>query len=366
MTSRESFALHRAPLWAEVYVRGSELVNLDTFSLSDPVAYMYMASSTTGKWVEVGRTEEVRDDLNPTWRTTFLVPVKPNMEAKFVVWDIDKQTDNLEDQDLIGEININLRPLVVRDQPCSYTGELICDDKPGRFNGYFSVTVVAIQSPEASKAVSKFVRARKLTGEDADSQVLSSFDWFKVIRKFHLSVLGPIPSSAKSVKSFSGHAFVRWLVRHVIATGRVRNKAKAMAQFLLDVNIIDNTHIKVFSSSKESYYVFNPYFLRTSFKASVMQPRYKLNADVYRSFAYNTETPIFVDELDAQALLPSHLKDSPSIRFGVLEPDAAFPPVMAGTLKALVTRMTHPQSPDDELVNIVLYTYPRFPPPHKS
>ena len=376
MSVRNSFTMPPSVPWAEVYVRAHNLVNLDRFSLSDPQVYMYLGNAK-GRWVEVGRTEEIRDDLNPTWKTTFLVPIVSKLEAKFVVWDIDRQTDAMEEQDLIGEVNFDLRPLYVPGEHKSVSGELACAEKPSRNNGRLTVTLVPIPNPTSSPQKNPslpaggggapgFERSRSLTGVKSESELVSegvyaltSFDWMKIIRKFHLSVLGPI-TSTKSAKAFSGYTFVRWLTKHVIATDRLKTRAKAMAQFLLDINIIDDTHVRVFSSSKDAFFVINPYFLASSFKTSILAPRFKLNPEVYRTLAFNVDKLIFVDELDAQSLLPSHLRDSSTIKFGQLEPDASYPPVIAGTLKALVTRMTHPKVPDSELVDIVLSTYPSF------
>ena len=51
----------------ELHFEARDLANLDTMSKSDPQVYVYARSNTSSKsdWREVGRTEALKDTLNP-------------------------------------------------------------------------------------------------------------------------------------------------------------------------------------------------------------------------------------------------------------------------------------------------------------
>jgi len=48
-----------------------ELINRDVGSKSDPVCVLYMREKGTNEFIEVGRTEQLNDDLNPVWQKKF-------------------------------------------------------------------------------------------------------------------------------------------------------------------------------------------------------------------------------------------------------------------------------------------------------
>jgi hypothetical protein len=50
-----------------------ELVDLDTFSLSDPQVIMYMKDTKQTSWNEIGRTEIIWNNLNPNFVKTIIV-----------------------------------------------------------------------------------------------------------------------------------------------------------------------------------------------------------------------------------------------------------------------------------------------------
>jgi hypothetical protein len=43
----------------------------DTFSKSDPVCVLYSKDLRTNQYIEVGRTEQVKNNLSPSWNTKF-------------------------------------------------------------------------------------------------------------------------------------------------------------------------------------------------------------------------------------------------------------------------------------------------------
>jgi hypothetical protein len=53
------------------------LLNLDTVSKSDPVCILYMQDSQNRlEWIEVDRTECIKNDLNPSWSKKFALQYK--------------------------------------------------------------------------------------------------------------------------------------------------------------------------------------------------------------------------------------------------------------------------------------------------
>ena len=75
----------------------------DTMSKTDALVVLYMKEGD--QWQEVGRTEQVNDNLNPEFATPFLIQYhfERNQKLKFVVVDIDNATIDISDDDLVGE-----------------------------------------------------------------------------------------------------------------------------------------------------------------------------------------------------------------------------------------------------------------------
>lgn len=81
----------------------SNLVNLDAFSLSDPLVVVYQKKGDS--WEELGRTEMIKDNLNPKFVRSFTLDYhfETQQLLRFVCYDIDDIKAGLERQDLIGE-----------------------------------------------------------------------------------------------------------------------------------------------------------------------------------------------------------------------------------------------------------------------
>jgi len=69
------------------------LANMDTFSKSDPILFMYQKQGN--KWQKIGQTEVIHDNLSPTWVTKVIVQYnfEKNDEFKVDVYDIDDDTN---------------------------------------------------------------------------------------------------------------------------------------------------------------------------------------------------------------------------------------------------------------------------------
>ena len=67
------------------------LVDLDTFSKSDPIVHVFMRDSRAGVYMKLGETERIDDNLNPDFVKTMLVDYFFEKEQwmKFEVYDVD-------------------------------------------------------------------------------------------------------------------------------------------------------------------------------------------------------------------------------------------------------------------------------------
>lgn len=56
-------------MWANMYISGRNLAGMDIFSKSDPRCIVF--EKVEGKWIKIGKTEEIKDNLNPDFTTAF-------------------------------------------------------------------------------------------------------------------------------------------------------------------------------------------------------------------------------------------------------------------------------------------------------
>ena len=60
----------------QLHLTCKNLMDLDKFSKSDPQVYVFLQDDVAGNWGEVGRTEMIKDNLNPVFTT----PINVNYE----------------------------------------------------------------------------------------------------------------------------------------------------------------------------------------------------------------------------------------------------------------------------------------------
>jgi len=89
-----------------------DLTDLDFMSISDPMCVLF--EKRDGKWVEIGRTEVILNNLNPDWEKKFDVDYTPGKEQqlKFEVWDSDSSSKKLKKHDFLGRLETNLETLL--------------------------------------------------------------------------------------------------------------------------------------------------------------------------------------------------------------------------------------------------------------
>ena len=105
-------ALESASKKVRLCFKATGLKDLDTFSKSDP--YLVLLSvEADGRSREVGRTETIMNDLNPTWATSIVVPYYFEMKQTYrlFVYDDDGHKDDKKN-DLAGSVDFLLSHVV--------------------------------------------------------------------------------------------------------------------------------------------------------------------------------------------------------------------------------------------------------------
>ena len=97
----------------ELSISGRNLLDLDTFSKSDPMCVVYSKDSEQGgdTWIEIGRTECIDNNLNPELATKINVEFTFEQQQlmRFEVYDMDS---DLRDHDFIGSAECSLGQIV--------------------------------------------------------------------------------------------------------------------------------------------------------------------------------------------------------------------------------------------------------------
>ncbi|KAF7659325.1 hypothetical protein LDENG_00299000 [Lucifuga dentata] len=145
----------------ELKVSCENLMDMDTFSKSDPLCVLFM--NTSGPhWCEIGRTEKIMNCLNPTFAKTFVIDYyfEVVQKLKFEVYDIDSESYNLKDADFLGELECTLGQIVSSRK---LTRPLVMKDKTPAGKG-----TIAIYAEERTdnRVVNFDVCARKLDKKD--------------------------------------------------------------------------------------------------------------------------------------------------------------------------------------------------------
>ncbi|XP_074549331.1 copine-3-like isoform X2 [Halichoeres trimaculatus] len=137
------------------------LLDMDTFSKSDPVCLLLMNSSGP-HWTEIGRTEKIKNCLNPQFSKTFVIDYYFEMVQKlrFELYDIDSENSSLHDADFLGELECTLGQIVSSKK---LTRPLAMKDK--RPAGKGTITICAEERTD-NRVVEFEAAARKLDKKD--------------------------------------------------------------------------------------------------------------------------------------------------------------------------------------------------------
>ncbi|XP_027857985.1 copine-9-like isoform X2 [Xiphophorus couchianus] len=99
----------------EVTVSCRNLLDMDTFSKSDPVVVLYVQGLGTKEWREFGRTEVIENTLNPDFVRKFVLDYffEEKQNLRFDVYNVDMRSCNLsKHKDFLGQIFCTLGEII--------------------------------------------------------------------------------------------------------------------------------------------------------------------------------------------------------------------------------------------------------------
>ena len=103
----------------QLFVEGKDLVDLDFFSVSDPICVLYtkeaLVEYATPQWN--GETEVIDNNLNPKWIKHFNVWYNfvKDLELRF---EVQNYNGDSEKNDLIGSATLSLSKLMTATKQC--------------------------------------------------------------------------------------------------------------------------------------------------------------------------------------------------------------------------------------------------------
>ncbi|KAJ6242362.1 copine [Anaeramoeba flamelloides] len=146
-------------------VQCKNLIALDTFSQSDPMAVLFSVDPKSRRTTEIGRTEWYKDNANPTFTKTFIVDYRFEQVQLFKIglYDIDSKSNDLRKHDFIGEMLFNLGELL-GSNGMAVTKRLLNPKKPKRKNGM--CTILAEECDAQSALLHLRIQGIKLDKKD--------------------------------------------------------------------------------------------------------------------------------------------------------------------------------------------------------
>lgn len=149
----------------EIIVSCTSLKDKDILSKSDPCCILF--SEKDGNWVELGRTENIKNTLNPQFTRAFDVEYsfEEVQKLRFAIYDIDNKSPKLTDDDFLGAIECTLGE-VVANSP--FTKPLIL--KNGKQAGKSTITLRASEVSRQVETLTLQFSATKLEKKDLMSK----------------------------------------------------------------------------------------------------------------------------------------------------------------------------------------------------
>ncbi|KAG7326487.1 hypothetical protein KOW79_009888 [Hemibagrus wyckioides] len=98
----------------EVTVSCRNLLDMDTFSKSDPVVVLYIQGIGTKEWREYGRTEVIDNTLNPDFVRKFVLDFffEEKQNLRFDVYNVDTRSSNISKHDFLGQTFCTLGEII--------------------------------------------------------------------------------------------------------------------------------------------------------------------------------------------------------------------------------------------------------------
>ncbi|KAJ8245438.1 hypothetical protein GJAV_G00270760 [Gymnothorax javanicus] len=98
----------------EISVSCRNLLDMDTFSKSDPLCVLYVQGVASQEWREFGRTEVIDNTLNPDFVRKFMMDYffEERQNLRFDLYDVDCKSANLAKHDFLGKAYCTLGEVV--------------------------------------------------------------------------------------------------------------------------------------------------------------------------------------------------------------------------------------------------------------
>ncbi|XP_069045539.1 copine-9 [Lepisosteus oculatus] len=98
----------------EITVSCRNLLDMDTFSKSDPVVVLYVQGIGTKEWREFGRTEVIDNTLNPDFVRKFVLDFffEEKQNLRFDVYNVDSRSSNISKHDFLGQTFCTLGEII--------------------------------------------------------------------------------------------------------------------------------------------------------------------------------------------------------------------------------------------------------------
>ncbi|XP_040008890.1 copine-9-like [Xiphias gladius] len=98
----------------EVTVSCRSLLDVDTFSKSDPVVVLYLQAVGTKEWREFGRTEVIDNTRNPDFVRKFVLDFffEEKQNLRFDVYNVDSRSCNISKHDFLGQTFCTLGEII--------------------------------------------------------------------------------------------------------------------------------------------------------------------------------------------------------------------------------------------------------------
>ncbi|KAM7169390.1 copine-9-like [Macrochelys suwanniensis] len=98
----------------ELSVSCRNLLDMDTFSKSDPVVVLFVQGSSGKEWREFGRTEVIDNTLNPDFVRKFVLDYffEEKQNLRFDVYNVDSKSCNISKHDFLGQALVALGEVI--------------------------------------------------------------------------------------------------------------------------------------------------------------------------------------------------------------------------------------------------------------
>ncbi|XP_064610310.1 copine-3-like isoform X2 [Liolophura sinensis] len=145
----------------ELRVSCKSLLDKDALSKSDPCALLFIQSE--GSWIEIGRTEALKNNQNPTFSKPLEVDYffEEVQKIRIRVYDLDNATASVSDDDFLGQVEASLGSIV---SSSPFTRPLL--KKSGDKAGKSTITITAEEKSSNNDSVLLTFRAQKLDKKD--------------------------------------------------------------------------------------------------------------------------------------------------------------------------------------------------------